>query len=145
MLHNFSCWQARTARKRFESPEGDHLTLVNVYRASDQFLDNRSGLSTENHEENFRKWCKKYFIDSCSMRRAREIHRLPINIPCVIHIFLLISNKNCCCRISSFKFDECFFAAKFAKVLNEWAFLLHRAGTTCFSFEDVLLLLSSSK
>ncbi|KAK9944513.1 hypothetical protein M0R45_010077 [Rubus argutus] len=66
--------EARTARKRFENPEGDHLTLINVYRASDQFLENRSGLSRENHEEKFQKWCKKYFIDSCSLRRAREIH-----------------------------------------------------------------------
>ncbi|KAK9944476.1 hypothetical protein M0R45_010043 [Rubus argutus] len=66
--------EARTARKRFENPEGDHLTLINVYRASDQFLENRSGLSRENHEEKFHKWCKKYFIDSCSLRRAREIH-----------------------------------------------------------------------
>lgn len=98
MLYNFSCWQARTARKRFENPEGDHLTLINVYRASDQFLENRSGLSRENHEEKFHKWCKKYFIDSCSLRRAREIHRLPINIPCVVYMFLLISHKISCCN-----------------------------------------------
>lgn len=89
----FSCCQARTAWKHFESPEGDHLTLVNVYRVSAQFLENRACFSTENHEEKYRKWCEKYFIDSCSLRRAHEIYRLLIHIPCGIGMFILISHE----------------------------------------------------
>ncbi|PIA46633.1 hypothetical protein AQUCO_01500283v1 [Aquilegia coerulea] len=69
--------EVRTVNKCFESPEGDHLTLVNVYRASNEILEKwsgDSGLRTENHYKIFRKWCKKHFIDSRSLRHAHDIH-----------------------------------------------------------------------
>ncbi|ONI31039.1 hypothetical protein PRUPE_1G288500 [Prunus persica] len=66
--------ESRTTKKSFASPEGDHLTLVNVYRASNEFLEKRSGLSKEKREKAFRKWCKENFIDSRSLRHARDIH-----------------------------------------------------------------------
>ncbi|XP_062162694.1 pre-mRNA-splicing factor ATP-dependent RNA helicase DEAH10 [Alnus glutinosa] len=67
--------EARTAMKSFSCPEGDHLTLVNVYRASDEFLEKRTvGLSKEKNEKILRKWCKENFINSRSLRHARDIH-----------------------------------------------------------------------
>ena len=68
--------QARTATKCFSSIEGDHQTLVNVYRASDEFLEkSKMGNSREKAEKNLRKWCKENFINSRSLRHARDIHR----------------------------------------------------------------------
>jgi ATP-dependent RNA helicase DHX8/PRP22 len=62
--------------KCFSSPEGDHLTLINVYRASDEFLEKRTmGLNKEKSEKILRKWCKENFINSRSLRHARDIHR----------------------------------------------------------------------
>uniref|UniRef100_A0A5B7BJA9 RNA helicase n=1 Tax=Davidia involucrata TaxID=16924 RepID=A0A5B7BJA9_DAVIN len=67
--------EARTAMKCFSSPEGDHLTLINVYRASDEFLEkSKMGNSREKTEKNLRKWCKENFINSRSLRHARDIH-----------------------------------------------------------------------
>lgn len=73
----FSVLQSRIALKSFSSPEGDHLTLLNVYRASDEFLQ-KSNLvnSKEKAEKNLRKWCKENFINSRSLKHARDIHRL---------------------------------------------------------------------
>ena len=70
--------QARTAMKCFASPDGDHLTLVNVYRAFSEFSEKRSDLSKEKHEKSIRKWCKDNFINSRSLKHARDIHRLAI-------------------------------------------------------------------
>lgn len=79
--------QARTAMKFFSSPDGDHLTLVNVYRASDEFLEKRTvGLSKEKNEKILRKWCKENFINSRSLRHARDIHRLTSYYPCQVFI-----------------------------------------------------------
>lgn len=94
-LYISSCWQSRTTKKSFASPEGDHLTLVNVYRASNEFLEKRSGLSKEKREKAFRKWCKENFIDSRSLRHARDIHRLAISIPCwAMDMFQLVSHSH---------------------------------------------------
>lgn len=82
MLNISSPWQARTAQNSFASPEGDHLTLINVFRASNEFLEKKSGLSKEKREKALRKWCKENFIDSRSLRHARDIHRLDICILC---------------------------------------------------------------
>ncbi|CAA2960480.1 pre-mRNA-splicing factor ATP-dependent RNA helicase DEAH10 [Olea europaea subsp. europaea] len=67
--------ESRIALKSFSSPEGDHLTLLNVYRASDEFLQ-KSNLvnSKEKAEKNLRKWCKENFINSRSLKHARDIH-----------------------------------------------------------------------
>ncbi|GFZ05008.1 RNA helicase family protein [Actinidia rufa] len=68
--------EARTATKCFSSLEGDHQTLVNVYRASDEFFEKtKMGNSREKAEKNLRKWCKENFINSRSLRHARDIHR----------------------------------------------------------------------
>lgn len=85
--------QARTAMKCFASPDGDHLTLVNVYRAFNEFSEKRSDLSKEKHEKSLRKWCKDNFINSRSLKHARDIHRLAIYISCsVIHVFPPVSH-----------------------------------------------------
>ncbi|XP_057482600.1 pre-mRNA-splicing factor ATP-dependent RNA helicase DEAH10-like [Actinidia eriantha] len=68
--------EARTATKCFSSLEGDHQTLVNAYRASDEFFEKtKMGNSREKAEKNLRKWCKENFINSRSLRHARDIHR----------------------------------------------------------------------
>ena len=76
--HNilFLIGQARTAKKCFASHEGDHLTLINVYRASNELLEKKSEVGKEKREKILRKWCKENFINSRSLRHARDIHRL---------------------------------------------------------------------
>ncbi|CAI0390753.1 unnamed protein product [Linum tenue] len=54
--------ESRTAAKCFASPDGDHITLINVYRAAEDLLEKR-------------KWCKENFINGRSVRHARDIHR----------------------------------------------------------------------
>ncbi|KAG8661634.1 hypothetical protein MANES_01G027000v8 [Manihot esculenta] len=72
--------EARTAAKCFSSPDGDHLTLVNVYRAVDGLLEKRkmefgNEKSLKGKNEKFlRKWCKENFINGRSLRHARDIH-----------------------------------------------------------------------
>lgn len=62
--------------KCFASPDGDHLTLINVFRRSEEFLENRKmEISKEKNEKLLRKWCKENFINSRSLRHARDIHR----------------------------------------------------------------------
>ncbi|KAB1216818.1 ATP-dependent RNA helicase DHX8 [Morella rubra] len=67
--------EARTAMKCFSSPEGDHVTLVNVYRASNELLEKRvMGLTKEKNEKILSKWCKENFVNSRSLRHARDVH-----------------------------------------------------------------------
>ncbi|KAL0420766.1 UNVERIFIED_CONTAM: Pre-splicing factor ATP-dependent RNA helicase DEAH10 [Sesamum latifolium] len=71
----FVSYHSRTALRSFSSPEGDHLTLLNVYRASDEFLEKSKLVSSnEKAEKNLRKWCKENFINSRSLKHARDIH-----------------------------------------------------------------------
>ncbi|KAK6455998.1 P-loop containing nucleoside triphosphate hydrolase protein [Scheffersomyces xylosifermentans] len=49
-------------KARFHSPQGDHLTFLNVYRA--WTLNNYS-----------KEWCKDNFIQERSMRRAHEVRK----------------------------------------------------------------------
>lgn len=68
--------EARTAAKSFASPEGDHITLINVYRAATGLLEKRTiETNKTKNEKDFRKWCKENFINSRSLRHARDIHR----------------------------------------------------------------------
>ncbi|KAL6573530.1 Pre-mRNA-splicing factor ATP-dependent RNA helicase DEAH10 [Orobanche hederae] len=68
--------ESRTALKSFASLEGDHLTLLNTFRASDEFLEKSKLVSSdEKAEKNLRKWCKENFINSRSLKHARDIHR----------------------------------------------------------------------
>ncbi|KAF5790761.1 putative RNA helicase [Helianthus annuus] len=67
--------ESRTVIKSFSSPEGDHLTLVNVYRASIEFLEkNKTENGNEKAEKNLRKWCKDNFINNRSLKHARDIY-----------------------------------------------------------------------
>lgn len=67
--------ESRNALKSFASPEGDHLTLLNVYRAADEFFQkNKMVNSEEKAEKNLRKWCKDNYINSRSLKHARDIH-----------------------------------------------------------------------
>lgn len=67
--------ESRTALRRFSTPEGDHLTLLNVYRASNEVLEKYKLISNEEKaEKNLRKWCKENFINSRSLKHARDIH-----------------------------------------------------------------------
>ncbi|XP_060201491.1 pre-mRNA-splicing factor ATP-dependent RNA helicase DEAH10-like [Lycium barbarum] len=67
--------ESRNALKSFASPEGDHLTLLNVFRAADEFFQkNKTVNSVEKAEKNLRKWCKDNYINSRSLKHARDIH-----------------------------------------------------------------------
>ncbi|CAL5338587.1 unnamed protein product [Camellia sinensis] len=68
--------EAQTATKCFSSLEGDHLILINIYRAFDEFLEkSKIGINKEKAEKSLRKWCKENFINNRFLRHAREIHR----------------------------------------------------------------------
>ncbi|XP_057777374.1 pre-mRNA-splicing factor ATP-dependent RNA helicase DEAH10-like [Salvia miltiorrhiza] len=67
--------ESRTALRSFSSLEGDHLTLLKIYRASDEFLENSKLVgSSDKAEKKLRKWCKQNFINSRSLKHARDIH-----------------------------------------------------------------------
>jgi len=68
--------QSRAARNRIASPEGDHITFINVYRTCDDFLaKSNAGSSKEKILKNMRKWCKENFVNGRSLRHARDVHR----------------------------------------------------------------------
>ncbi|THG13299.1 hypothetical protein TEA_029135 [Camellia sinensis var. sinensis] len=49
--------EAQTATKCFSSLEGDHLILINIYRAFDEFLEkSKIGINKEKAEKSLRKW-----------------------------------------------------------------------------------------
>ncbi|XP_017236149.1 pre-mRNA-splicing factor ATP-dependent RNA helicase DEAH10 [Daucus carota subsp. sativus] len=67
--------QSRAAMRCFSSPEGDHLTLINVYCTADEFFEKSlASNSKEKAEKNLRNWCKENFINSRSLKHARDIH-----------------------------------------------------------------------
>lgn len=100
----FSSWgQSRAARKSFSSPEGDHITLVNVYRASVECLEKinmTKGKKTT--EKRLNKWCRENFINNRSLKHAHDIHRwsnlifvwkLPMLILlCLCHLHSLLNS-----------------------------------------------------
>ncbi|WOL13823.1 pre-mRNA-splicing factor ATP-dependent RNA helicase DEAH10 [Canna indica] len=68
--------EARTARKSFSSPEGDHITLVKVYRTSAECLE-KSKITNgkeKSIEKKLNKWCRENYINYRSLRHARDIH-----------------------------------------------------------------------
>ncbi|KAF6148019.1 hypothetical protein GIB67_024194 [Kingdonia uniflora] len=69
--------QARDAKKCFSSLEGDHITLVSVYRSSVEFLEKSkmAGSKDKTAERSLGKWCRDNFINCRSLRHARDIHR----------------------------------------------------------------------
>ncbi|CAF2137149.1 BnaA02g07640D [Brassica napus] len=65
--------EARTSRNHFASVEGDHLTYLGVYRESNEFLEAEN--SEAEVDEILRKWCKDNFVNSRSLKHARDIYR----------------------------------------------------------------------
>ncbi|KAJ4816526.1 RNA helicase family protein [Rhynchospora pubera] len=68
--------EARAARKNFSSSEGDHITLVNVYRAAADCIEKgkNSNMKEKTMEKTLNKWCRENFINYRSLRHARDIH-----------------------------------------------------------------------
>lgn len=99
ILHFFlSVGQARASMKCFLSPHGDHETLINVYRASDEFLEKKKvGLGKEKVAKILRNWCKENFVNSRSLTHARDVHRLTTYFPCCVYGLV--------CRISGFELN----------------------------------------
>ncbi|XP_010477862.1 PREDICTED: pre-mRNA-splicing factor ATP-dependent RNA helicase DEAH10-like [Camelina sativa] len=68
--------EARTARNHFASVEGDHLTYLSVYRESDEFLEKKKVAGSGNNlDKIMKKWCKENFVNSRSLKHARDIYR----------------------------------------------------------------------
>ncbi|XP_047050747.1 pre-mRNA-splicing factor ATP-dependent RNA helicase DEAH10-like [Lolium rigidum] len=68
--------EARAARKPFESSEGDHITLVNVYRAVAECLEKSKNANAKEKtmEKALNRWCWENFINYRSLRHARDVH-----------------------------------------------------------------------
>ncbi|CAF1892170.1 hypothetical protein HID58_045999 [Brassica napus] len=66
--------EARTSRNHFASVEGDHLTYLGVYRESNEFLEAENSEEAE-VDQTLRKWCKDNFVNSRSLKHARDIYR----------------------------------------------------------------------
>ncbi|KAG6502341.1 hypothetical protein ZIOFF_042233 [Zingiber officinale] len=68
--------EARAARKSFSSPEGDHITMLNVYRTSAESLERNkfANVKEKTLEKKLNKWCRENFINYRSLRHARDIH-----------------------------------------------------------------------
>ncbi|KAF8088763.1 hypothetical protein N665_0530s0018 [Sinapis alba] len=68
--------EARTSINHFASVEGDHLTYLNVYRESNEFLEKRKAENSEAKVDKImRKWCKDNFVNSRSLKHARDTYR----------------------------------------------------------------------
>ncbi|KAL5223763.1 hypothetical protein ABZP36_010402 [Zizania latifolia] len=68
--------EARAARKNFESSEGDHITLVNVYRAAAECVEKSKNANAKEKtmEKALNRWCRENFINYRSLRHARDVH-----------------------------------------------------------------------
>ncbi|CAM0949430.1 unnamed protein product [Alopecurus aequalis] len=68
--------EARAARKNFESSEGDHITLVNVYRAAAECLEKSKNANAKEKtiEKALNRWCWENFINYRALRHARDVH-----------------------------------------------------------------------
>ncbi|CAN6993884.1 unnamed protein product [Brassica oleracea var. botrytis] len=66
--------EARTSRNHIASVEGDHLTYLGVYRESNEFLEAENSEEAE-VDQTLRKWCKDNFVNSRSLKHARDIYR----------------------------------------------------------------------
>lgn len=68
--------EARAARKSFESSEGDHITLVNVYRAAAECLEKSKNANAKEKtmEKALNRWSRENFINYRSLRHARDVH-----------------------------------------------------------------------
>ncbi|KAK9083500.1 hypothetical protein Scep_029971 [Stephania cephalantha] len=68
--------EARGARIKSSSIEGDHQTLLNVYRGASEFLEKikTTGSKDKIAGKSLFKWCRDNFINSRSLQQARDIH-----------------------------------------------------------------------
>ncbi|CAL5037269.1 unnamed protein product [Urochloa decumbens] len=68
--------EARAARKGFESSEGDHITLVNVYRAAAECLEKSKNANAKEKtmEKALNRWCRENFINHRSLKHAFDVH-----------------------------------------------------------------------
>ncbi|XP_078445480.1 RNA helicase family protein [Wolffia australiana] len=69
--------KAKTTVKCFSSPEGDHSTLINVYRAAEEALEKSqaaTGGDQKRVEKHLGRWCKENFINRRSLKHARDVH-----------------------------------------------------------------------
>ncbi|KAH9312164.1 hypothetical protein KI387_027199, partial [Taxus chinensis] len=72
--------EAKAARQRFCSPEGDHITLVNIYRACLEEVQKRKDTNAIEYKDsalnkNIQKWCVSNFVNGRSFKHAISIHR----------------------------------------------------------------------
>ncbi|KAJ6825484.1 pre-mRNA-splicing factor ATP-dependent RNA helicase DEAH10 [Iris pallida] len=68
--------EARAARKSFLSSEGDHITLLNVYRAATECLKKSKAANRKEKtvEKSLNRWCRENFINNRSLKHARDVH-----------------------------------------------------------------------
>ncbi|TFK39056.1 P-loop containing nucleoside triphosphate hydrolase protein [Crucibulum laeve] len=55
-----------TARQKFRHPAGDHLTILNAFRAYEEVADSESKSAR-------REWCRKHFLNERALLEAKEI------------------------------------------------------------------------
>lgn len=73
--------EAAEARRKFIAPDGDHLTLLNIYRA--YVASGSSGIT-----ESFR-WCRDHFLNFRALKKAVDIasqlreHLIGLNLPII--------------------------------------------------------------
>ncbi|XP_061564224.1 DEAD/H (Asp-Glu-Ala-Asp/His) box polypeptide 32a isoform X1 [Cololabis saira] len=76
--------EAARCHRKFQHPEGDHFTLVNIFNAFKQ--------SQKEQYTTAEKWCQDYFLDHSALKTAEAIRselintlnriELPISVPC---------------------------------------------------------------
>ncbi|XP_020099190.1 pre-mRNA-splicing factor ATP-dependent RNA helicase DEAH10-like isoform X3 [Ananas comosus] len=104
--------EANAAKKRFSSPEGDHIALVNVYRASAECLEKRNNAKMKEKavEKALNKWCRENFINYRALRHARDVHSQIKGH--VEHMGLVLSS----CGDDMLQFRRCLTASFFLNV-----------------------------
>ncbi|KAK8942195.1 hypothetical protein KSP40_PGU018957 [Platanthera guangdongensis] len=68
--------EARSAWKRFSSSDGDHQTLVIVFRAAAEYLKKIKAATSKTKaiEKNLNRWCSDNFINNRSLKHALDVH-----------------------------------------------------------------------
>lgn len=97
-------------------------------------------------EKNLKKWCIENFINSRSLRHARDIHRYLMFFAFNYYTIVLLPYRcqNFLLLDLVFLMIHKLFAVKFKGMFNTWVCRSHLAATICFSSGDVSLLLSFS-
>jgi ATP-dependent RNA helicase DHX8/PRP22 len=78
-----ACARAAAAKLRFADPTGDHLTLLNVYRAYAMEDATRGGAegktvqfgNSPKHQQGKDVWCRENFVNHRTMRKVKKIRR----------------------------------------------------------------------